>query len=174
MKWFPKIVFATTISIFSLLGSSVNQVQAAFLNYAFTQSGWEGGGILSGSFSGVDQNNDGLIYTSELNTFDLIFSGNSKVPQQKWFGVSNLSSFGFNSSNSKLAFSTSENLDEYTANIVGLPYLNYISKPFLANYITSSEIQPLVVAKSIPEPTFGFASLAVLSFGLLLKLNNSR
>ncbi|MDM9581747.1 hypothetical protein [Nostoc sp. GT001] len=174
MRWFPKIVFATTISIFSLIGSSVNKVQAVSLDYAFTQSGWEGGGILSGSFSSVDKNNDGLIYTTELNTFDLIFSGNSKVPQQKWLGVSTLSSFGFNSSNSRLAFSTYENLDKYTANIVGLPYLNYIGKPFLSNYITSSEIQPLVIAKSIPEPTFGFASLAVLSVGLLLKLKNSR
>lgn len=174
MRWFSKIAFTTTLSIFSLLGSSVKQVQAASLDYAFTQSGWEGGGILSGSFSGVDQNNDGLIYTNELNTFDLIFSGNSKVPQEEWLGVSSLSSFGFNSSNSKLAFSTSENLDEYTANIVGLPYLNYIGKPFLSNYITSSEIQPLLVAKSIPEPTLGFASLAALSFGLLLKSGKSR
>jgi hypothetical protein len=174
MSWFPKIAFTTTISIFSLLGNSVNQVQAASLDYAFTQSGWEGGGILSGSFSGVDQNNDGFIYTTELNTFDLTFSGNSQVPLEKWLGVSTLRTFGFNYSNSKLAFSTSENLDEYTANIVGLPYLNYIGKPFLANYITSSETQPLVVAKSIPEPTFEFFSLAALSFGLLLKLNNSQ
>ncbi|MEH1843051.1 MAG: hypothetical protein V7L20_31040 [Nostoc sp.] len=174
MRWFPTIAFATTISIFNLLGSSVKQVQAVSLDYAFTQLGWEGGGVLSGSFSGVDQNNDGLIYTSELNRFDLIFSGNSKVPQEKWSGVSSLSSFGFNSSNSKLAFSTSENLDEYTANIVGLPYLNYIGKPFLTNYISSSEIQPLIDAKSIPEPTFGFASLAALSFVILLKFNNSR
>ncbi len=151
----------------------MNQVKAAQLFYTFTQGGWEKGGILSGSFSGVDQDNDGFIYTNELNSFDLIFSGNAQIPQQKWLDVSSLSSFGFNSNNLKLAFSTLENFDEYTTNIVGVPYLNYIGKPFFTDYIVSSEIQPVLSAKQIPEPTFEFASLAVLSFGLLLRKRGS-
>jgi len=47
--------------------------------YQFSQTGFDGGGSLSGSFQGADANNDGWISTSEVSTFSLSFTGDSIV-----------------------------------------------------------------------------------------------
>lgn len=54
---------------------------AGAADYSFTQSGFSGGGVISGSFSGVDANGDGQIssFSNEVSGFSLTFSGDTIV-----------------------------------------------------------------------------------------------
>ncbi len=48
-------------------------------SYTFVQTGFEGGGTVSGSFSGNDLDGDGWLFGYELSAFTLSFSGNAQV-----------------------------------------------------------------------------------------------
>ncbi len=48
-------------------------------SYTFVQTGFEGGGTVSGSFSGNDLDGDGWLFGYELTAFTLSFSGNAQV-----------------------------------------------------------------------------------------------
>lgn len=69
--------FAFAVAATLLLSAS--GAQAA--DYVFTQTGFSGGGSLSGSFSGVDLDLDGLLDASfgELSAFTLNFSGDRVI-----------------------------------------------------------------------------------------------
>ena len=54
--------------------------QAAAADYAMSQTGFSGGGVLSGAFSGADGNGNGQLTLDELLAFDLSFSGDTLVP----------------------------------------------------------------------------------------------
>ena len=51
-------------------------------NYAFSQGGYSGGGSITGTFTGSDNNLDGQIasFAGEVTAFSLSFSGDSIVP----------------------------------------------------------------------------------------------
>src|SRR5574343_91781 len=65
------------------LGFSVQSAQAAVYN--FTQTGFEGGASITGSFTGTDLNNDGFINGSifsnmnEITAFSVSYSGSATV-----------------------------------------------------------------------------------------------
>jgi hypothetical protein len=50
--------------------------------YLLTQSGWQGGGILTGTFTGQDLNQDGYIdlASGEVSAYEITFSGNALIP----------------------------------------------------------------------------------------------
>ena len=50
--------------------------------YQFTQSGYSGGGLITGTFTGVDGDSDGQIvsYEGEVSGFTLSFTGDKLVP----------------------------------------------------------------------------------------------
>jgi hypothetical protein len=50
-------------------------------NYSFTQSGFSGGGSVTGSFSGLDDNGDLQLvsFNGEVTAFSMSFSGNANV-----------------------------------------------------------------------------------------------
>lgn len=72
-----KTALLRVIPICLCFASSV--VDAA--DYLFTQSGFSGGGSISGSFSGADLDKDGQIsaFIGEVTNFTLVFSGDSIV-----------------------------------------------------------------------------------------------
>jgi len=50
--------------------------------YAFSQGGYQDGGVITGSFTGIDANGDGLLasFDDEISAFNLSFNGNSIIP----------------------------------------------------------------------------------------------
>lgn len=71
-------VIAGLTTILGLLGS-IEIAEATVFN--FIQTGWEGGGTLTGFFEGEDLNGDGQIITiEEISNYGATWSGNSIVP----------------------------------------------------------------------------------------------
>ncbi|NET29968.1 PEP-CTERM sorting domain-containing protein [Okeania sp. SIO1I7] len=70
-------VLCVTISTILPFLIKVNPSKAATI--FFEQTNYSGGGTLSGEFSGVDENQDGLLVGEELSFFNLNFSGDSIV-----------------------------------------------------------------------------------------------
>ncbi len=62
-----------------VLGLALSAPSAHATLYMFTQTGFDGGGVVNASFEGTDANSDGLITTSEITAFSLNFSGDSIV-----------------------------------------------------------------------------------------------
>lgn len=62
-----------------LLACAANTAGAQ--NYSFSQTGFDGGGSLSGTFSGSDLDNNGWLdfSTNEITAFSLTFSGDANV-----------------------------------------------------------------------------------------------
>lgn len=50
-------------------------------HYSFSQGGWLGGGLLTGTFAGIDLDNDRQLvwFNAEISAFSVAFSGNSIV-----------------------------------------------------------------------------------------------
>jgi hypothetical protein len=101
---------------------NANSALAVQLNFTFTQEGFEGGGILTGSFTGEDQNageEAGTLDRDEITNFSLSFSESTNlsafsfdINDLRTFSLCNLdlnSSCNLNSPTSMdLEFTTSE------------------------------------------------------------------
>ncbi len=76
---FAARVRSATLAVAALVSAPL----AAAASYTFTQGGYSGGGVLSGSFSGVDVDGDGWLTHlgagGELSAFALGFAGDSQV-----------------------------------------------------------------------------------------------
>lgn len=78
---FQKLSVLTAVSLLGFGVMKTDSAQAATFN--FTQGGFEGGGTLSGTFTGEDLNNDGFIDNgfrggpNELSAFSVSLSGSS-------------------------------------------------------------------------------------------------
>ncbi|WP_013322076.1 PEP-CTERM sorting domain-containing protein [Gloeothece verrucosa] len=90
------LIITTLVGAITLCGQKANA-----LTFNFTQQGWTQGGILSGSFSGEDLNNDNLIEKTEVTDFSFAWSGNSSVPSFK-HDFSNLFNWEFSLSDYRL------------------------------------------------------------------------
>ena len=60
-------------------GLALSAPAANASTYYFSQTGFDGGGSISGSFDATDANSDGWVSTSEVAAFNLSFSGDSNV-----------------------------------------------------------------------------------------------
>lgn len=79
---------------------------AQALQYTFTQEGFAGGGLITGSFEGVDLNHDGFIQgttfiegLAEINAFSVSWSGNATISAFDQT-VSDLTHFSFDTAKS--------------------------------------------------------------------------
>jgi hypothetical protein len=69
-------------STFFAVALAVSSLSAQAATYSFSQSGFAGGGSVTGSFSGVDLDLNGILDASfgEISLFSLSFSGGSVAP----------------------------------------------------------------------------------------------
>jgi hypothetical protein len=74
----PLPLFAATAAI-ALAGALMAPLAEA-ATYQFSQTGFTGGGAITGSFTGNDLDGDGWLYGYEITAFSLAFSGNADVP----------------------------------------------------------------------------------------------
>lgn len=72
-------VWAAILAVAALVSAPI----AAAASYTFAQGGYSGGGVLSGSFSGVDVDGDGWLVQlgagGELSAFALSFTGDAHI-----------------------------------------------------------------------------------------------
>ncbi len=75
----PRLVASALLAVAAVAAAPL----AAAASYTFTQGGYSGGGVLSGSFSGVDVDGDGWLAQlgagGELSAFALGFAGDAQV-----------------------------------------------------------------------------------------------
>jgi hypothetical protein len=69
------------------LDFAVPRVGAVPLTYSFYQSGFTGGGFISGSFIGEDLDKNQKLGPVEISGLDVSFSGNSLLPPFSWEGA---------------------------------------------------------------------------------------
>jgi membrane protein DedA with SNARE-associated domain len=69
-----KLISAISVCLLMVLGSP--SVNAA--HYIFSQGGFTGGGLVTGSFDGEDTTPDGIISLPEVSSFSIHFSGNTR------------------------------------------------------------------------------------------------
>lgn len=135
------------------------QTVASPITYSITQTGWSGGGEVSGIFSGEDLNHDGYLslVDGEVSGYHITFSGNASVPtfshslvDLEFFRYT-LGSSGFRPSFPLYSLGSGYyyDADDYS---IGTPTM-------LGATITSQNAQ----VSAIPEPSM----LAVLSIGSL-------
>jgi hypothetical protein len=90
-------MFKTSLRILATTAMLAAALPAQASTYTLIQDGFAGGGVLTGSFTGSDLNNDGLITLSagapaEVSDFFLSYSGGSIISAQTWTYADLLSS----------------------------------------------------------------------------------
>jgi hypothetical protein len=70
---------STLLALAYVLGLACAAPAANAAQYNFSQTGFDGGGIIHGSFEATDTNGDGFITTPEVSAFSLAFTGDSSV-----------------------------------------------------------------------------------------------
>jgi hypothetical protein len=83
---YPLVSLAAALAAGLCLSTPVLAQEAAptlaappLLSYAFSQDGYDGGALLSGTFAGRDLDGDGMLFGYEISQFSLSFSGNAEV-----------------------------------------------------------------------------------------------
>ncbi len=66
------------LRVLPLLMVAALSLPAHAVTYNFVQTGFAGGGVLSGSFTANDLDHDGWIYGLEVSAFSMSFSGNAE------------------------------------------------------------------------------------------------
>lgn len=161
------LIFAISAPALMALASSA----ANAATYAFTQNGYSGGGVVTGSFEAVDLDSDGQIssFFGEVTGFFLSFSGDSVVGSFT-HGFSDLSGLVYDLGSGKIGDGTTGSTEGMASNWNGSIGFDYASGfgPTgglggrvidLATGATSSTDQLIAV---VPEP----ASYALLIAGL--------
>ncbi len=97
-----KVTVVTATAALSLGVFKVNPAQAA--GFSFSQTGFTGGGTLSGMFSGDDTDNNEVINLTELTSWMLSFTGDSAVDDISHNSLSNLVNFAYSIPGNFLAF----------------------------------------------------------------------
>ena len=140
--------------------------QASTVTYNFTDSGFSGGGTVTGDFT-VNSNLSGSYGLSDLTAFSATFSGDSIITGVNTFTLASddLFRFAFNSVTDVLTFGIARNdlsLGIFVPSVTGYSGRVGPNSPTPLGSVTSSD--PVVTpAAATPEP----CSLALLSTGLL-------
>jgi len=73
----------STVRWIFLAGLLVGSASANALTFTFSQGGFVGGGVASGTFAGTDNNGDGFVSSldNEISDFSVSFSGDSRVAE---------------------------------------------------------------------------------------------
>lgn len=139
---------------------------------AYTQGGFGGGGQVSGSFSGVDANEDGFLGLNELVAFSFNYSGGDGIPSFS-ADLADLTGFGFLlGGNTVLGDQPGEGLS--LVHVVGglnLAYQVYASYAMVSmdgatsGAVAAATGDAMFTASTVPEPapmSLALAGLAVL------------
>lgn len=166
------VSIATTIV---LIGGAT---PASALSYSFSQSGFDGGGSLSGTFNGTDMNNDGwLDYSnSEITDFALSFSGESKI-QAFNHGTIDLVGLVYKLGSGFIGDDGPDGAGELIGTL-GSDNILYQSGKGLANSVSDlsasniSFTSQLVAVTVVPEPeTYAFMAFGIALIALRLRQN---
>lgn len=179
------------LTILAAAGLMLSASAAQALQYTFTQDGWEGGALITGSFEGLDLNNDGFIagnmYSNmnEITAFSVSYSGSNTVEAFSQT-LTDLDFFSWKISTNKIGddFSPNPNLTEGIATnwdgLSGLQYLagwgvnsmeaSWVGYPASQTYIGVDELHHInVTPAAVPLP--GAAWLFGPALAGLMRLN---
>ncbi len=176
------------LTIITAAGLMLSASVAHALQYNFTQTGFEGGASITGSFTGTDLNNDGYIagnlYSNmnEITAFSVSYSGSATVAAFSQ-GLTDLDFFSFKISTNQIGddFSSNPALSEgiatnwfgqtgfqYMAGIgVNSMIASYVGYPASQTYVGVDELHLINVTPAAPVPLpaaawlFGPALLSV-------------
>ncbi len=132
-------------------------------NYSFTQGGWTGGGLVTGTFSGLDGDGDLQLdsFFGEISAFGMSFSGNGFAPAFS-FGLANLEGLVFDLDGSNLLGDGIAGFDVEGIAASGYAGL-YLAGPGPFD-VCGEGFECAVVASFVPEPS-NWAML-IAGFGL--------
>jgi hypothetical protein len=152
------------------LASAVSQAAPMF---TFTQTGFSGGGTVTGMFSGSDLDNDGFLssFTGEITDYAMSFAGDSIVADFS-HGLSDLSGLVYELGSGFIGDGLGGGTEGVASNWSGATGYDYASGSgptggFGGRVIdiatgATSATQNLVAVQAVPEP----ATLALLGLGL--------
>ena len=131
---------------------------ATAANYSFSQDGFAGGGLLTGTFSGVDTG-DGVLVLSELSAFALSFAGDTNVPDFT-LGLADLLAFSYDLGDARLGDGDFEGLlassPQYTL-ISGMAAMGATGTVLGDGNLESNSKEAILVQRStvpaVPEPS---------------------
>ena len=119
----------------------------AFQFYTFTQDGFAEGGLITGSFSGTDSDQDGFIQgatfnsdgLSEITSFSVSWSGNSDIPAFSQTLI-DLTFFSYDTAKSTLGQVGPEGIATNWFGLTGFQYLAGLGvNSYNASYIVNAE-----------------------------------
>ncbi len=162
-----KLVFG--VSICTILMKANPALAASF---SFSQSGFQsGGGMLSGTFTGTDLNNNNLIDLfdpGELTEFEASFSGSTEISLSH--SLNDLSSFTYDFGSGRLMFDSFSAPYFITAQLGGEPKpseVNISTNAFVPIFISSQapgKVERILSSSRVPEPSIVVA-LNLLGLG---------
>lgn len=146
--------FSTSLVTVADLGSG---------NYSFSQGGWSNGAAISGTFAGLDDDNDGFLDFSfgEISDFTMSFSGNAQVDAFV-FDFSNLFALVYELDGGPLGDGCGCSFEEITAISAGFDNI------YAANVGTFDACgvgDSCSLVASVPEPSNW--ALLIAGFGLV-------
>lgn len=166
MKTLSVIAFGVGLCI----ASAASQAAPIF---AFTQTGFSGGGTVTGTFSGSDLDNDGFLnsFLGEITAYSMSFSGDSIIADFS-HGLSDLYGLIYELGSGFIGDGTGGGTEGIASNWGGISGYDYASglgpTGGLGGRVidtatgATSATQNLVAVQAVPEP----ASLALLGLGL--------
>ncbi|ACK66022.1 hypothetical protein PCC8801_1984 [Rippkaea orientalis PCC 8801] len=182
-----KLALASTIATFGLGLSALSSQAATIINGSFSQTGFTGGGTLTGSFAGTDVNSDGILNTTGGDTLTALtatFSGNGTV-NPVVLGLTELDNSGFFLDFSSLGSSSgtfaATNINFFLTNSSNFIDVLFDSNDALTEIedsngdltssstlfqVTVTQVTPPPPART-PEPSSILASVVALGLGAL-------
>ena len=132
-------------------------------NYSFTQAGWSGGGLVGGTFSGLDDDGDLQLdsFFGEITAFSMNFSGNGFAPAFS-IGIAGLDGLVFDLDGSNLLGDGIGGFDAEGIAAYGFASL-YVAGPGPLD-VCGEGFECAVVASFVPEPSQW--AMLIAGFGL--------
>jgi hypothetical protein len=165
-----KNFYSITIYILAYLALSTNKAFAAFINYNFSQNGWTGGGVVTGSFSGnTDAQNQMIVSPAGLTSFSFKWSGNSYIAPYSVDNSYSLGTFQFDAENpttfSIYLYSGEQIEFFYNGNSLGYACCGNTTNSSNPVIFTENTSDP----RTVSEPRTLLGASVALGFGFLLR-----
>ncbi len=163
---FPVLALALMLSAPAVASVDISDALIAVTdlglgNYGFTQGGWTAGGLVTGSFTGSDDNFDGQLnsFDGEISQFSMSFSGNANVKPFS-LGLSDLFGLVYDLNHNVLGDGVL-GTDEEGILVIG-PRTIYDAGPGLITICGIGD--PCALIANVPEPATW--ALLIAGFGL--------
>lgn len=160
---------------FSMLSVSVTGFGDG--KYGFTQVGWSGGGMVTGTFTGFDIDNNGQLnsFLNEITNFSMTFSGSGMAPEFN-LDITDLYQLAYTLDGGLLGDTVEENPEYFAESILasGAPGVYFVGPAVLSVcdgtlncgiiHAIEGGFGPPLEPAAVPEPSSW--SLLVAGFGL--------